>query len=579
MRVQVDKADDGTFRMAGGLHPLSRPTSATRTAIRRLVNQATLDAVNRAADIVATTEPGEAVANNWMTIEDLKAEWIRKPVVRLVQAVGVLSSDPLNNRSIGRGMVKRRLERVAARAAEVADLDGFLSCFSCEMLSDVWLPVVRASVEAAAHLQVALTADTDAVSAEACDRYESLRQQFEAELYVFLAAAPYLDPDELDITMPTHEGYLGELFGIDRKDLRDMKSRTTSVFIDLIRRSGLDPRALIETRFAFLGSLDFSDDEFVRAYSFLAFRLADSPFPLMAHRSLQLAARLLTDADIADQQSTRALVTSFFRKEASWIVASAPAYENAKQRYLHAQDLPAIVEALRSLSEGVLRPYGSLIAAVAAIRAGSVPVIPLVVAPTLGALEQRLDPERSAIEAFILPLICREWRNADAHAQATVGPTGQLILKQDDGSVEEAGANHVFAGTEMLRSALDGIDAAVNIFFMTKAVPSSPLDREVAQFSKEMIRNLVREAAHRAGQEEVVNVAVSQDRLEITLVKPASRSELETMLVVIGRMTWGQYREVSAVNKKGRILANVVRLDPEPAHPFFLTYLRAGSRP
>jgi hypothetical protein len=567
MRVEVETTDDGTYRMAGGLQPVSKPPPATRTAIMRLVDQAALGAIEQAANVVATAQPGTVVVNDAVTAEDLKAEWIRKPVVRLVQAVGILSSDPLDKKSIGRGKVKKRLERVAARAAEVADLYDFLSFFRSEILSEVWLPVVRASIEVAADLQATLTADTEAASEEACRRYESLRQEFEAELYVVLAGAAYTS-DALELRMPSHKNYLRELFWIKAKRL----VRARGAWIDRIRRSGSDPREVVEARFAFLGSLDFSDDDFLRNYSYLAFRLASSWFPLLANRALQLTMRLLIEADTADPGPTRDLVTSFFRNEASWIVASAPAYESAMSDYLNKDDRPAIVEALRRLSEGVLRPYGSLVATVAATtRGGSAAVVPLAVAPTLGDLERRLDPERSAIEAFILPLIRREWRNADAHARAVVGPTGQLSLRLDDGSVEQVDANQVFGHVAMLRSALDGVDAAVNIFHAAKAAPPSASVMWVPR-SKEMIRNFAQEAADRTVLGTVEDVAVSGDKLEVRLAGRAPRAELRSMLALIGRMTMGQYAEISAVSKRGRTLAKVIRVNPGPALPTQLIY-------
>jgi hypothetical protein len=566
VRVEVDPTDDGTYRMAGGLQPVSMPMPATRTTIRRLVDQATLDVIEQAASVVTRAPLGTVVMNDAVTAEDLKAEWISKPVVRLVQAVGILSSDPLNNKSIGRGKVTRRLERVAARAVEVADLYDFLSFFRSEVLSEVWLPVLRASVEAAAHLQAALTADTEAASEEACRQYEGLRKEFEAELYVILAAVAHTS-DALELRMGGPKNYLRELFGIKARKL----IRARGAWIDRIRRSGHDPRELVEARFAFLDSLDFSDDDYLRSYVNLAFRLAASWFPLLANRALQLTMRLLTEADTADQQSARDLVTSFFLSESSWIVASRPAYESAMNDYLRKDDRPAIVEALRRLSEGVLRPYGSLVASVAAISEGSAAVIPLAVAPTLGDLEQRLNPERSSIEALILPLIRREWRNADAHARAAVGPTGELNLRLDDGSIKQVVANEVFGHVTMLRSALDGVDAAFNIFHVTKAAPPSA-PAIWPSLSKEMVHLLAQEAANRTVLLMVEDVTASGDKLEIRLAGRAARKKLRWMLDLLGRMTMGQYAEIAAVSRRGRTLAKVIRVSPGPALPDQVIY-------
>lgn len=568
--MRIEEAADGTFRLAdGGLQPVTTPSAATRSAIRRLVDPQTRDCITRAADVVAAARPGTAVANDVLTLEDLKSDWLRIPVVRLIQAVSVLSSDHLDNKSIGGGTLKRRLKRVAARAREVADLYDFLSCFHGEMLSEVWLPVARASVEAATHLQTALTADTDGASAQALDLYETVRRHFEEELYPLLASIPHLTSEALDLDVPaTLEDYLSKTFGVQ---IESLDTTATGAWLERVQRSGLNPQELVESRFAFLDSLDFSDEEFLLTYSHHAFRLASSEFPLLAHRSLQLTSRVLSAADATDQQQTRDLVNTFFITEASWVVAAAPAYESALRDFIDNDDLPAIVEALRRLSEGVLRPYGSLVAAVAAIPGGSAATSKLAVAPTLGDLEQRLDRERSDIEALILPLIRREWRNADAHARATVSPTGQLILRLDDGSIEQVNPNRIHSDVAMLRAALTGIDAAVNIFFATKTMMTADLD--LSPLSREMVRNLVVESVYRMGQGPVSDVVVSEEVLRVTLVRQAPRGELETMLFWLGRITKGQYKEVSAVDEEGKILATVVRLSPEPMHRDDSVYL------
>src|SRR5207237_9568453 len=135
----------------------------------------------------------------------------------------------------------------------------------------------------------------------------------------------------------------------------------------------------------------------------MVFRLVDSRFPLLAHRSLQLTSQLLAAADETDSDEARELVWTFLSTESSWIVASAPPFEAAMTAYLLGDDLPAIVEGLRTLSEGVLRPYGSLVCALAEIVEGLSPSVPLTVVQTIGELEQRVRPQRSSIEALLSP--------------------------------------------------------------------------------------------------------------------------------------------------------------------------------
>jgi len=566
--MRFARAEDGTYRMTdGGLQPASMPSSATRSSIRRLVPQETLDAIEQSAEATTIAGPKSAAVNDVQTIEELKADWLCGPVVRLIQAVGLLSRD-LSSKSIGRGTVTKRIERVASRAAEVADVYEFLSCFRSDLLEDVWLPIVRASTQIAADLKTALTADTDGESSDACDHYEELRHQFEEEGYSFLARLPNLSST---LALPSsREEYLSEIFGAD---LGSFDSDATGAGLDRFRAAGLDPSEVAQSRFAFLDSLDFREEEFFRSYSFFAIRLADSECPLLAHRSLQLSARLLGEADEAEPERTRDLVISFFQHEASWVVASAPAYEKALRDYIENGELLAVVEALRHLSEGVLRPYGSLIAAIAETMSASSASGPLAVAPTLGELEQRLDGRRSEIEALIVPLVRREWRNADAHARATVSPTGQLAVRLDDGSTEEINPDAVHRDVAMLRSVLDGIDAAVNLFFATTVVAASDLSGPFSPGSKEMTRNVVVEAVHRMGHGPVTNVAVSEEELQVTLKSVRSRGELENVLFWLGRVTLGRYPMVSAVDEEGNTLAKMARICHESHNPEDVVYL------
>jgi hypothetical protein len=509
-------------------------------------------------------------------IEDLKTPWLREPVLRLVRAVGNLSGDPLDDKTIGRGKVRKKLDRVATRAAEVAEVYVFLAHFCSEILSEIWLPLVGATVEAAGSLQMTLTAETDEESNDARERYEALRDEFETELYAVLGAMQFLDAEALDIEMPSYEDYHREVLGVEPKDLAT--TRATGGWADRLRHAGTDPESLVSERFAFLDSLgDLSDAEVLNCYGRMALRLVDSHFPLLAHRSLHLTTQLLAAADGTDAATTRELVWNLLTTESSWIVASAPQYEEAMRSYLEDGELPAIVEALRTLSEGVLRPYGSLVCALAEIVEGSCPAVPLAVVPTIGELEQRIRSQRSSIEALLAPLIRREWRNADAHERAVAGPAGDLILRLEDGSVEQVDANHIFGETAMLRSVLDGIDAAANIFFAINLMERKPAADPLRSLSKEMILNLAREAAQRNLRGTVETISVSAETLTVTFVGKAARADLENTLAWIGRMTMGRQSQVSAVNEKGKLLASVTRLTPGPAEPEFLVYISDDS--
>jgi len=183
MSSHFSQTADGRVEMENGLQPAQQPGLERRAAIRRVVAQDTLDSIQSSAQLVESAQPSGILLHDALMIEDLKPEWLREPVLRLVRAVGNLSGDPLDNKSIGGGKVRKKLDRVATRAAEVAEIYTFLAYFSCEILDETWLPVVGAAVEAAASLQMTLTAETDEDSNDARQRYEALRNAFETELY------------------------------------------------------------------------------------------------------------------------------------------------------------------------------------------------------------------------------------------------------------------------------------------------------------------------------------------------------------------------------------------------------------
>jgi hypothetical protein len=572
MSRHFSQTADGRVEMENGLQPAPQPGLEQRAAIRRVVAQDTLDSIQSSAQLVGSAHPDGIILHDALMIEDLKPEWLREPVLRLVRAVGNLSGDPLDNKSVGGGKVRKKLDRVATRAAEVAEIYTFLAQFSSEILDETWLPVVGSAVEAAAHLQMTLTADTDEESNDARQRYEALRETFETELYALLGTIQFLTPEALDMTMPSHEEYYREVLGVNPKDLYDV-TRAAGGWADRLRHAGTDPASLVSNRFAFLDSLDkLTDEEVLDCYVRMVFRLVDSRFPLLAHRSLKLTSQLLAAADETDSDEARELVWRFLSSESSWIVASAPPFDAAMTAYLVDDDLPAIVDALRTLSEGVLRPYGSLVCALAELVEDRSRAAPLTVVQTIGELEQRVRPQRSSIEALLSPLIRREWRNADAHERAVAGPAGDLILRLEDGSIEQVDANRVFGETAMLRSVLDGIDAAVNIFFATKELYERPLPDPLPQLSKEMILNLAREAVQRSIPGTVREVEVSAEALTITFVGKASRADLQSTLALIGRMTMGRHSELSAQNEKGKLIASVSRLTPGPGPPAQLVY-------
>jgi hypothetical protein len=404
-------------------------------------------------------------------IEDLKHDWLTKPAVDLLRAIEKLAEvDPLDDAQVGQ-LLRGRVRRVIARMEPVRELVAFLSHFESELVSLIRDAAIDA-LGAGCWMVVSLTADDDAAAADAQSDLPHFETQLRDARAVFEGlprgsadeiGIPTLNADEL-ATLVLGEGLPHDTWRENMEALR----RAGSLF----EVGGRQFRYFLPAPGPELDGPNFVS---------LALRIGGNQYPLLAHRALFLTWDMLVRAETADAVRTRALVAEFLRDESGWIMASSEPMEKALQAYLDDDDRVAILEALRALSEGVLRPYGSLLVALhSTINAQPVPD-PLI-ATTLGTLMQRFAPIQQPAIKLLESFVRADLRNAIAHQRAAVGGAGELIIKHDDGTLTSLNPNQVWGATSGLRSALDGVDVAVSLFFGHAVAPNVDLSQFTVRF-------------------------------------------------------------------------------------------------
>jgi hypothetical protein len=546
--------------MIGGLGPTPEANADQRARLRWVLRPETVNAILMTKDRVEQRTFGEIPIDDAVTAEDLKLEWLRNPAVRLIQSIGLLAASGLDGKPFGK--LPRRFERIASSVAEVTELGDFLSHFDSEILRELWLPILDAAVFAAADLALALTAEDDGEARRAHSLYEAQRDEFETTHYGLLSGLRFMNPQDLGLEFPSARDHAKKIFGVDLFS-RKLRKRHGHQARHL-QEAGYDPKNVADQQFSYIGPLEVPEES-VANYLDFAIRIGSTRFPLLAHRAVYLTNQLVREASSREPKLVHAFVERFFKHEATWVMASGPKFDQALHAYLEDDNRPAVVEALRILSEGVLRPYGSLICALGEVLEGDPPTA-FSVEPTLGALERRVGALDHPAARLLASFVPRELRNADAHESATTGASGELIIRNDDRTTQTVDANDVFGRTASLRSALDGVDVAVNLFFATDLMETANLHNTPEDWSLETLTGLAREAAHQRTRGTVERVESDNGVLTVIYRGRARTQELGDMLAALAGMTYGYFRKLVVANRRGRVLAQLERMIVEPTH-------------
>ncbi len=146
--------------------------------------------------------------------------------------------------------------------------------------------------------------------------------------------------------------------------------------------------------------------------------------------------------------------------------------------------------------------------------------------------------------------------------RAAVGGSGELIVREDGGSLTTLWPNHVYGVTTGLRAALDGIDTAVNLFFAHAA--ASHID--VAQYQNRFISTaamhfMAQLAATQYTQGDVTSIDASEGMLTLTFEGDATDIELEPMLThLASALESSNFVAIQVVSPNDELLARLDRL-------------------
>jgi hypothetical protein len=530
-----------------------------RDVARRAIGKGLLEQVSALADVILEEPAGKAAPlPDQTSFEDFKHDWLRDPMMALLRETDKLAAMDLEDDSkLGRHL-RRRANNVALRAQRVAELVAFLRNLDSEFVK-IARDAGCSAVAAVDCLFRSLTADDDAEAAEAAEKYRALLDEPIREDRLLLEYLPYATPEEFGFSELAETELTEILFGVGF----DPSGRWHDTAAALSKQ--FDLFDLARKQLGYLDPHPHRDPAFGENYLQLATRLGASQFPVLAHRAAFLTTDLLERADLVDRAATSQLVGGFYMTEAPWIIESDSTYRPAMLDYLENDNRAAVLQALRALSEGVLRPYGSLLIALAAAAHGQRPES-VTVESTLGTLADRFSSLTHPIFGLLRRFINPELRNADAHLRAAVGGSGELIVRKEDGSTAAVNANHVYGATTGLRSALDGVDAAVNLYFAREVVPTLDVERDRPGFiSNEMLLLYARMAAGQYTSGTVAAVDAREGTLTVTFEGDGRHDQFESMLHHLIAVA-PHFNEVVLVDLHGERIGVLAELNDEAAN-------------
>jgi hypothetical protein len=247
-------------------------------------------------------------------------------------------------------------------------------------------------------------------------------------------------------------------------------------------------------------------------------------------------------------------------------MASAEPFERALLDFLDKDDRLAILEALRALSEGVLRPYGSLLVALRSIIDGQARPEPLIAA-TLGALMQRFSPIQEPVIKLLESFVRADLRNAMAHQRVAIGGAGELIMREDDGTMTSLHPNHVYGATTGLRAALDGVDVAVSLFFGHAVASHVDLSEFKSRFMSTQTIHFMANLAATEHTRGVVTAVDARDGVLTLTYEGDDTGNFELMMRHIdAALAPGEYSTLRLVRADGSLIGTLAAA-PKPEPP------------
>jgi hypothetical protein len=393
-----------------------------------------------------------------LTRNDLERGWIADLVAPLRDALDAIGEFAFADDA----MVGRRLRGVASalmrEALAAAALGSFLSEFGPDPVARAHSLLTVALWHQAALSVRLLTAETDDELGQFAQLHRTavdLEAESEAQLAALLIA---------QVQPIRHEDVVAATLG-------EVPGRPLRSSYDFMHAYGRDPTHLFDLGMRQLRRLVSYPEiplEFATGFISSALKIGTSSFPIYSHLVADAVGNLVAQAAERDREATGRLLADFNGQQAGRIQAAGNSFETLLAQAQAGGDDFAYPDAYRTVAEGILRPFGSLLVHLAELATGEA-AGPVVLVRTLGELEtamgvfDQLRSPASDIPRLLSLGLDRPMRNYEAHEDIVRSGTGALSIIGRDGVLEPLDLDDLQEHLMTLLSFLVGVDVAQNM--------------------------------------------------------------------------------------------------------------------
>jgi hypothetical protein len=265
----------------------------------------------------------------------------------------------------------------------------------------------------------------------------------------------------------------------------------------------------------------------------LALKLGGAHTPLLANRTASLVGHLIQGAATVDLHTTALLINDFHAKQAGRIISSGVEYREHMRRAHEKPDGLDILDAYRNLTEGVLRPYGSLLIGFREIESG-IGSESYRAFGTLGELEDALCPSSDELVSLLRLGLSRELRNYRAHEDVVRTAAGTTSVVLPDGEMADVDLSDVWWRTLILRSYLDGVDVAVQIAASNVGI-HAPRPPQNVVITEALVQAYARVMAARLTDGSLTRLEITGAIVNLEFEGPFERYQLELLALALRR--------------------------------------------
>jgi hypothetical protein len=396
---------------------------------------------------------------------DVRSLWISQRLEKFHrQLVRFVGSDFASGRWVGRRL-RRRVAGLLRDAIEMAAFAEWLYQFDGDSLAGCYAVWTSQFAQSAARLVVLATSDdANELLQTARELEDGLNDAFDWAFVLngYLGDDFKSPPDEPDVAE--------QLFGV--APLEPVENRAAAMRAYPGGAERLVEIAAPQFRVVWPGGLRVprgSADNLV----ILALKLGAADVPLYANRVASLVGQLVQRAASVNAGAVGASINDFHRQQAGRIIAAGDRYWERLRLAYEAPDGIDILDAYHTLSEGVLRPYGSLLVGLTALADGHGSRTYRELA-TLGELKDLLGVSRDELVALADLCLDPALRNYRAHEDVVRTASGVWAIVLDGGETIDIDLPDVHWKTRLMRAFLDGVDVAVQVASINLADLAGP---------------------------------------------------------------------------------------------------------